>query len=208
MNAAVVTLVIVVVLACAAAARPRPLARTPARAQRAGETVGDRTASRHRLSGRRRRRERIIDSVYPDALDLFVITVQAGYTPREAVDSVREVAHPLIGDVFQRVQQRAARGERFADALTSVTDALGPRGAAFVDTLTMTERAGLPIAPAVERLADDARQHRRRLAESAARQLPVRLSFPLVLCTLSSFVLVAIVPLLLGALTSFDGSSP
>jgi hypothetical protein len=29
-----------------------------------------------------------------------------------------------------------------------------------------------------------------------------------VLCTLSSFVLVAIVPLLLGALTSFDRSSP
>ena len=51
-------------------------------------------------------------------------------------------------------------------------------------------------------MADEARQHRRRGAEAAARELPVRLSFPLVLCTLPAFVLVAIVPLLVGALSS------
>ena len=66
----------------------------------------------------------------------------------------------------------------------------------------MTDRAGLAFGPAIARLADDARDHRRRLAEAAARELPVRLSFPLVLCTLPSFALVAIVPLLVGALSS------
>jgi len=54
------------------------------------------------------------------------------------------------------------------------------------------------------RFADEARQHRRRLADTQARQLPVRLSLPLVLCTFPSFVLLAIVPLLLAAFTSLN----
>ena len=40
---------------------------------------------------------------------------------------------------------------------------------------------------------------RRRRAEEAARRLPVQLLFPLVLCVLPAFVLLAVVPLLLAA---------
>ena len=155
-----------------------------------------------------RRRERAIDRAFPDMLDLFVVTVQSGHGPLDAIRSLRLLVHPLIDDVLERVLDRVERGERFVDALEAFTDALGPRGSTFVDTLTMTERSGLPLAPAVDRLADEARQHRRRIAESDAFQLPVRLSFPLVLCTLTSFVLVAIVPLLLGTLPSLETSSP
>ena len=57
-------------------------------------------------------------------------------------------------------------------------------------------------------LADDIRTERRRHAERHARTLPVRLAFPLVLCTLPSFVLVAIVPALLGAVSTLRGSAP
>jgi pilus assembly protein TadC len=41
---------------------------------------------------------------------------------------------------------------------------------------------------------------RRRQAEAAARALPVRLSFPLVLCLLPAFVLLGIVPAMVPAL--------
>jgi tight adherence protein C len=195
---------IVAVCTVGVAARPqmptRPLHASPPHADVAARRRGGRT--------RARRARRTVARAFPDALDLFVVTVQAGYPPLEALASLRPLVHPAIGDVFQDVLDRVARGERFGDALASMTDAFGPSASAFVDTLAMTERSGLPLAPAVDRIADDARQHRRRLADADARQLPIRLSFPLVLCTLSSFVLVAIVPLLLGALTSFDRSSP
>ena len=182
----------------------RPRSRPRSAAGR--EVMHARVDERARKRGRRR--ERAIARAFPDALDLFVVTVQAGYSPLEALRSLCPLVHPSIGEVFEVVIARVDRGGRFVDALSVITDALGPRGSAFVDTLTMTEQAGLPLGPAIERLADEARQHRRRLADADARQLPIRLSFPLVLCTLTSFVLVAIVPLLLGALTSFDRSSP
>lgn len=151
---------------------------------------------------RGRRRERALDDAFPDALDLFVVSVQAGLLPQQALAHVAGAVHPLIARAFREVGRRVARGDRFVDALACIVDHLGTRALAFVATLTAGERTGMPIGPVVDRIADEARQHRRRLAESATRELPVRLAFPLVLCTLPAFVLVAIAPLLVGALAS------
>ena len=68
--------------------------------------------------------------------------------------------------------------------------------------LGAADRYGLPLAPALDRLAAEARLARRQQAEAAARELPVRLAAPLVLCTLPSFVLLASVPLLIGTVSS------
>jgi tight adherence protein C len=54
----------------------------------------------------------------------------------------------------------------------------------------------------LDQLTIEAREARRRLEQAEARRLPVRLSFPLVLCTLPSFVLLAIVPAVIAALSS------
>ena len=93
-------------------------------------------------------------------------------------------------------------GDRFADALHRLREGLGPVAQPLIDSLSAADRYGLPLAPVLERLSFEARQQRRRDTEAAARELPVRLAVPLVLCTLPSFVLLAIVPVLLGALSS------
>jgi tight adherence protein C len=155
---------------------------------------------------RRKRRDRAIDDAFPDALDLFVVSVQAGLLPQQALAHVSTAVHPIIGRAFREVDERVGRGDRFVDALTCVVDHLGTRALTFVATLSAGERTGMPIGPVVDRIADEARQHRRRLAESASRELPVRLTFPLVLCTLPAFALVAIAPLLVGALSSLRPS--
>ena len=69
-------------------------------------------------------------------------------------------------------------------------------------------RDGLPLPPVLDRLTDEATTSRRRQGEAAARRLPVRLSFPLVVCTLPSFVLLAIAPAVLGALSTLRGTTP
>jgi tight adherence protein C len=66
----------------------------------------------------------------------------------------------------------------------------------------------LPIEPVLDRLAIEVRAERRRTADRHARTLPVKLSFPLVACTLPSFVLLAIVPAVMGALSTLRGTLP
>lgn len=151
----------------------------------------------------RRRRAARIERTLPDTVELFVLTVRAGLLPRDALRVLQPVVEPIIGEAFSDVLARCARGQRFADALSAIPERLGARALMFADALAAAERTGLPLGPSLDRLADDARQHRRQLAEQAARELPVRLSFPLVVCTLPAFVLLAVVPLLLGAISSF-----
>jgi len=58
--------------------------------------------------------------------------------------------------------------------------------------LAGAERYGTPLLPALDRLALDARLDRRRRAEEAARRVPVKLLFPLVLCVLPAFGLLTV----------------
>ena len=73
--------------------------------------------------------------------------------------------------------------------------------------IATSDRYGLPLGPVLDQLTTEARDSRRRLDQAAARKLPVRLSFPLVACTLPSFVLLAIVPAVIAALSSLGGSA-
>jgi tight adherence protein C len=139
---------------------------------------------------------------FPDALDLLVLTIRAGYLPAQAIVEIAPFLPAPLHPAFIAVGQAMDRGERFADALHHLRAELGPIAQPLVDSLSAADRYGLPLAPVLERLASEARQQRRRDGEASARELPVRLAMPLVLCTLPSFVLLAIVPLLLGALSS------
>ena len=87
-------------------------------------------------------------------------------------------------------------------------DEVGDEARTFAEALATSERYGLPLGPVLDRLVDDARAHRRHQAEQAARRLPVTMAFPLVVCTLPSFVLLAVVPAVMGALVALRESLP
>ena len=139
-----------------------------------------------------------------DAIELVVLAVRAGHLPYAALRNVVPYLHDSVRAPFAEVVERTAAGERFADALRVLPLRLGSTLAPLADSLAAADRYGLPLAPVLERLAGEARQQRRRHLDTAARQLPVRLAVPLVLCTLPSFVLLAVVPLLLAALSSLQ----
>jgi tight adherence protein C len=100
---------------------------------------------------------------------------------------------------LQAAAERVDRGQRVSDALEAIPDVLGPAARPVVRALTGAERYGTPLLPTLERLALDARLDRRRRAEEAARRVPVKLLFPLVLCVLPAFGLLTVAPLLAGA---------
>ncbi len=155
--------------------------------------------SRVRGSARSQRR-RATD--FPDAIDLLVLSIRAGYLPAQAIVEIEPFLPPSLQPAFAAVGDAMRGGSRFAEALGELRARIGPIAQPLVDSLSAADRYGLPLAPVLERLSFEARQQRRRDTDAAARELPVRLAMPLVLCTLPSFVLLAIVPLLLGALSS------
>jgi tight adherence protein C len=151
---------------------------------------------------RRARATGAVSAGFPDALDLLVLSIRAGYLPAQAIGEITAYLPVALRPSFAAVDRALRRGDRFADALGQLRLQLGPIAQPLVDSLSSADRYGLPLAPVLERLSFEARQQRRRDTDAAARELPVRLAMPLVLCTLPSFVLLAIVPLLLGALSS------
>ena len=154
-----------------------------------------------------RERARAVDDL-PDLVELIVIAVRSGATPTAALAVAAPNAPRSLRPVLAEVEHRLQRGQRLADALSGFTERLGHPATAFVDALATADRYGLALGPVLDRLADDIRSERRRRAERHARTLPVRLAFPLVACTLPSFVLLAIVPALLGAVSTLRGTAP
>jgi len=134
-----------------------------------------------------------------DTIDLFVLALGAGLNLRLAVSAVARRAPVGWSAALERVVERVDRGQRVSDALDGVPDDLGPAARPVVRALTGAERYGTPLLPTLERLALDARLDRRRRAEEAARRVPVKLLFPLVLCVLPAFGLLTVAPLLAGA---------
>ena len=75
-------------------------------------------------------------------------------------------------------------------------------------TIVQAERDGLPILDTVMRLATDHRAQRRRQTDTRIQQLPTRLTIPLVLCVLPSFLLLSVAPLVLASLSQLSLSLP
>lgn len=161
---------------------------------------------RARCIGRRRAAQRRVDAALPSTIEMLVLVVHAGLTPHQAVELLCERAPPPARPALREVRRRTLRGTPLAEALSALPEILGPSAASVADTLAMAERHGTPIAHALEQLSLEARERRRRRSEATARTLPVRMSFPLVGCTLPSFVLVAIAPAVMAAMVSLGDS--
>jgi hypothetical protein len=73
-----------------------------------------------------------------------------------------------------------------------------PAYAGLSRALVLAEVSGAPAADVVSRAAADLRAARRERAELAAARLGVRLVLPLGLAVLPGFVLLAVVPIVLG----------
>ena len=172
------------------------------------------TAVRRRVGAirARRRRAAAIAAAYPELVDLLVLTIGAGCSPRQAFAVLPNVVPAVLRQGVESVAHGTASGERFADAIIRLRDTppigFGSIAQPLADALALADRHGTPLPPILDRLAAEAREHRRRQSEIAARQLPIRLAFPLVGCTLPSFVLLTIVPLMAGTFSSLRGFSP
>ena len=137
----------------------------------------------------------------PELVDLFRLAVGAGLSVHQVVDLVEPRAPAVFAPTLAEVRRRVSLGQRLGDAL-DVLDDLGETVRPLAAVLRSAAFDGIALGPALDRVAADARLQRRRWAEITARQLPVQLLFPLVICILPAFGLLAVVPLVVSSLGS------
>ena len=91
-------------------------------------------------------------------------------------------------------------GHLLAEALRPI-ETIAPR---VVRTVMDSHRDGLPVNTTMTRLADDLRDASTAHIQSRIAQVGVRSTTPLVLCTLPSFLLIGVTPLVLAALAGLS----
>jgi tight adherence protein C len=157
-----------------------------------------------RVHRRRMERHRLarLEAELPEVVDLLVLAVGAGLNVPLALDAVSRVGVGGLAAELGGVVATARQGHRLADALESLPSRAGEAVRPLVAALVASERYGAPLASGLERLADEVRATRRRRADVAARQVSVKLLFPLVLCILPAFALLTVAPLIASALRS------
>jgi tight adherence protein B len=131
------------------------------------------------------------------------VSLRTGLSMTQACERWRSVSP--TGD---SVADLISAGAPLEEALLPLATAHPISGKNLGHTIVEAERDGLPILDTVTRLATDHRIERRRQIDTRIRQLPTRLSIPLVLCVLPSFLLLSVAPLVLASLSQLSISLP
>jgi tight adherence protein C len=156
-----------------------------------------------RLNSRRGQLERSL----PDALDLMVVCVEAGFGINAALARVSEefeAKSPILSQEVAMVSHETRAGKSTTDALRGLAERTGVNDiSALVALLVQTERFGTSVANALRVHADAMRIRRMQRAEERAQKAPLKLIFP------STLIFAALLLLFLApSLSRFMGAFP
>ena len=152
-------------------------------------------------------RKKQIRNGLPDALDLFIVCVEAGSSLDQAVVKASEelsIAYPALAEELRMMTTEIRAGKPRLEAFknfaerTKVDDVRS-----LVAMMVQTDRFGTSIAQALRTHAETSRTKRRQRAEEKAAKLGVKLVFPLVLCLFPAFYVVTLGPAVIQFLRVF-----
>ena len=145
-----------------------------------------------------RRRQHRIRLSLPDALDLLVVSVEAGLGLDQAIQRVGEelaFAHKDLSDELRLVNLELRAGTARSDALHNLAVRTGVDDlSSLVAMLVQTDKFGTSVAQSLRVHSDTLRTKRRQRAEEAAAKTGVKMVFPLVFCIFPAIWVVTIGP--------------
>jgi tight adherence protein C len=159
---------------------------------------------------RARKRQKEMQRALPDALDMLVVSVEAGLGLNQALVRVAEESDrlsPVLSEQMSLVNYEIRAGTAREEALRNWAERTGLADiASLAGMLIQTDRFGTSVAQALRIHADTMRTKRRQRAEEAAAKTTIKLIFPLVFCIFPAMFVVILGPALIqimGALKSF-----
>jgi tight adherence protein C len=148
-----------------------------------------------------KKRREIVRLSLPDALDMIIVSVEAGLGLDQSLQYVgRELAisHPQLSEELSLVTLEMRAGKRRADALRNFADRTGePEVRKLVAIMIQNDRFGTSMGESLRTHSDYLRVRRRQEAEERAGKVGVKLVFPIFFFILPSMVIVSAGPGLL-----------
>jgi tight adherence protein C len=145
-----------------------------------------------------KRRQHRIRLGLPDALDLLVVSVEAGLGLDQALQRVAaelSFAHPDLCDELRLINLELRAGKARAEALHNLAERTGVDDVgSLVAMLVQTDKFGTSVAQSLRVHSDTLRTKRRQRAEEAAAKTGVKMVFPLVLCIFPAIYVVTLAP--------------
>lgn len=133
----------------------------------------------------------------PLALELLAACLEAGRPPMEALGVVSRAVGGPLGGLLDTTLARLALG---ADPGREWRRLMGePALAPLARAMLRSQESGAALSDGLARLAEDRRREQRTKAQLRARTVGVRAAGPLAVCFLPAFVLVGVVPTIVGA---------
>jgi tight adherence protein C len=150
------------------------------------------------LARKAKRRQHRIRMSLADALDLLVVSVEAGLGLDQAMARVGqelEFAYPDLSSELRLVSLELLAGTGRSDALRNLASRTGVDDlSSLVAMLVQTDKFGTSVANSLRVFSDTLRTKRRQRAEEAAAKTGVKMVFPLVLCIFPAIWIVTIGP--------------
>jgi len=149
------------------------------------------------------KRSEALTSELPDFLDQLTISVEAGLSFDAALTRMVKTGDSELNREFGRMLRDTRLGTSRGDALSAVVERTQVDDLkTMVLSLRQSDTLGVPLARSLRVLSTDMREKRRSRAEEKARQLPVKLIFPLALFIMPAMFIVMLAP----AVIKFSGS--
>lgn len=136
----------------------------------------------------------------PHVVELYAAALAIGAAPGQALTLVCSALPGGAAEELRGVRAGLALGRPPLEVWQELSrhPALGPLGR----TMARAQQSGAPVVDAVRRLADDLAASARVDLEDQARAVGVKAALPLGLCLLPAFLLLGIVPIVVGAATA------
>jgi len=133
-----------------------------------------------------------------DALDLLVVSVEAGLGLDQALTRVGTelaFAYPELSDELRLINLELRAGKPRPEALRNLADRTGVDDlSSLVTMLIQTDKFGTSVAQALRVYSETLRTKRRQRAEEAAAKTGVKMVFPLVTCIFPAIWVITIGP--------------
>jgi len=144
------------------------------------------------------KRQEILRLSLPDALDLMVVSIEAGLGLDQAIQHVAKElspSHPQLSEDMSLVTLEMRAGKRRSEALRNFSERTGePEFRKLVAILIQNDRFGTSMGESLRNHSDFMRTRRRQDAEERAGKVGVKLVFPIFFFILPSMLVVAAGP--------------